>query len=191
MSTGRGIPEQHDVRDPAHLGQPRPGNRAGQRGISAEGFSTDGSNQPVTGRRDSAQTDHWGGVASMIVVDDRFGDDCLLRLGEFSHAEIIFMFHLAAERAAYQPHRRRGRPDLPEVGVFADHGPRRPIGATICQILTVTGRQLTVRGLDAVVGTPSLTSNRPWPSSSQRDPQAGLGRPLDERVLRAMTSWAG
>ncbi len=42
--------------------------------------------------------------------------------------------------------------------MFADRGPRRPnrIGATICQIVTVAGRQLTVRGLDAVVGTPVL-----------------------------------
>jgi tRNA (adenine37-N6)-methyltransferase len=124
----------------------------------AENFTVVPVGVVSAGRRDPAQTDHWGEVASTIVVDNRFGDDCLLRLGEFSHAEIIFMFHLAAERAAYQPRRPRGRPDLPEVGVFADRGPRRPnrIGATICQILTVTGRQLTVRGLDAVVGTPVL-----------------------------------
>jgi tRNA (adenine37-N6)-methyltransferase len=42
--------------------------------------------------------------------------------------------------------------------VFADRGPRRPnrIGATICPILAATGRQLTVKGLDAIVGTPVL-----------------------------------
>jgi tRNA (adenine37-N6)-methyltransferase len=110
------------------------------------------------GRSDPAETDHWGSVTSTITIDDRFGDDCLLGLGEFSHAEIIFIFHLASERQVYQPRRPRGRPDLPEVGVFADRGPRRPnrIGATICQILATTGRQLTVKGLDAVVGTPVL-----------------------------------
>ena len=42
--------------------------------------------------------------------------------------------------------------------MFADRGPRRPnrIGATICQVVAVAGRELTVRGLDAVVGTPVL-----------------------------------
>jgi tRNA (Thr-GGU) A37 N-methylase len=111
-----------------------------------------------SGRRDPAETDHWGEVSSTIVIDGRFGDDCLLGLGEFSHAEIIFVFHLASERPAYPPRRPRGRPDLPEVGVFADRGPRRPnlIGATICPILAAAGRQLTVKGLDAIVGTPVL-----------------------------------
>ena len=44
------------------------------------------------------------------------------------------------------------------VGVFADRGPRRPnrIGATICEIISAEGRQLRVRGLDAVDGTPVL-----------------------------------
>jgi tRNA (adenine37-N6)-methyltransferase len=54
--------------------------------------------------------------------------------------------------------RPRGRADLPEVCVFADRGPRRPnrIGCTICEVVTVRGRELRVRGLDAVDGTPVL-----------------------------------
>ena len=54
--------------------------------------------------------------------------------------------------------RPRSRADLPAVGVFADRGPRRPnrVGATICEIISVSGRQLRVRGLDAVDGTPVL-----------------------------------
>ena len=45
-----------------------------------------------------------------------------------------------------------------QVGVFAGRGPRRPnrIRATICEIVKITGHQLTVRGLDAIVGTPIL-----------------------------------
>lgn len=111
-----------------------------------------------SGRGDPAETDHWGEVTTTILIDGRFGDDCLLGLDEFSHAEIIFLFHLAAERPDYPPRSPRGRPDLPAAGVFADRGPRRPnrIGATICQILAASGRKLTVKGLDAVVGTPVL-----------------------------------
>jgi len=57
-----------------------------------------------------------------------------------------------------QPPRPRGRADLPEVGVFADRGPRRPnrIGCTTCEVVSVRGRELRVRGLDAVDGTPVL-----------------------------------
>jgi tRNA (Thr-GGU) A37 N-methylase len=42
--------------------------------------------------------------------------------------------------------------------VFADRGPRRPnrIGCTICEIVSAHGRELRVRGLDAVDGTPVL-----------------------------------
>jgi tRNA (Thr-GGU) A37 N-methylase len=42
--------------------------------------------------------------------------------------------------------------------VFAGRGPRRPnrIGATICQILSATGHELQLSGLDAVAGTPVL-----------------------------------
>jgi tRNA-Thr(GGU) m(6)t(6)A37 methyltransferase TsaA len=111
-----------------------------------------------SGREDPAETDHWGAVTSTIIIDDRFGDDCLLKLDEFSHVEVIFVFHLASERPGYPPHPPRGRPDLPQVGVFAGRGPRRPnrIGATICQILSATGHELQLSGLDAVAGTPVL-----------------------------------
>lgn len=108
------------------------------------------------GRTDIAATDYWGDVPSTIVVDERFGDDCMRGLSEFSHADIVFLFHETTERDDYRPRRPRGRADLPEVGVFADRGPRRPnrIGVTTCRIVSVHGRHLRVSGLDAVGGTP-------------------------------------
>jgi tRNA-Thr(GGU) m(6)t(6)A37 methyltransferase TsaA len=109
-------------------------------------------------RTDIAATDYWGAVTSTIIVDDRFTDDCLLGLAEFSHVDVVYLFHRTTERPDYRPRRPRGRPDLPEVGVFADRGPRRPnrIGATTCRIVSVNGRELEVCGLDAVAGTPVL-----------------------------------
>jgi tRNA (adenine37-N6)-methyltransferase len=89
----------------------------------------------------------------------RFGDRCLTGLDGFSHVEVVFFFDRLAEREDYrQPLRPRGRADLPEVGVFADRGPRRPnrIGCTTCEVVSVRGRELRVRGLDAVDGTPVL-----------------------------------
>jgi tRNA-Thr(GGU) m(6)t(6)A37 methyltransferase TsaA len=107
-------------------------------------------------RTDSVLTDRWGAVFSTIVVDERFGEDCLLGLAEFSHVDVFFVFDRTTERPDYRPRRPRGRADLSEVGVFADRGPRRPnrIGMTTCEITSVRGRELQVRGLDAVTGTP-------------------------------------
>jgi tRNA (Thr-GGU) A37 N-methylase len=113
----------------------------------------------VGGRRDPAETDHWGGVTASIVVDERFGDDCLTGLSDFSHVEVVYVFDRATERPDYRglwP--ARGRADMPGVGVFCGRAPRRPnrIGVTMCAILAVSGRELRVRGLDAVDGTPVL-----------------------------------
>lgn len=111
------------------------------------------------GRDDVEETDPWGQVVSTIVVEDRFGDDCLVGLEDFSHVELLFVFHLATERDDYTGTRRpRGRADLPAVGVFSDRGPRRPnrIGSTTCEVVDCAGRVMRVLGLDAVVGTPIL-----------------------------------
>lgn len=107
-------------------------------------------------RTDIDMTDNWGDVRSTIVVDEHFGDDCLLGLADFSHVDVVFVFDQLPERPNYRPRSPRGRADLPEVGVFADRGPRRPnrIGTTTCRIMSVDGRKLEVVGLDAVSGTP-------------------------------------
>ncbi|MDQ2846472.1 MAG: TrmO family methyltransferase [Actinomycetota bacterium] len=57
-----------------------------------------------------------------------------------------------------QPRSGRGRDDLPAVGVFCDHGPRRPnrIGVSFCRVVSVASRSLQLQGLDAVDGTPVL-----------------------------------
>jgi tRNA-Thr(GGU) m(6)t(6)A37 methyltransferase TsaA len=111
------------------------------------------------GRADPQETDHWADVESVIEVAERFGDEPFTGLADFSHVEVVFVFDRLAERPDYRrPLRPRGRAELPAVGVFADRGPRRPnrIGCTICEIVSVAGRCLRVRGLDAVDGTPVL-----------------------------------
>jgi len=98
-------------------------------------------------------------VESTIRVEPLLGDRCLTGLADFPHVEAVFFFDRLPEREDYrQPLRPRGRSDLPEVGVFAGRGPRRPnrIGCTICEVVSARGRELRVRGLDAVDGTPVL-----------------------------------
>lgn len=112
-------------------------------------------------RADITITDHWGAVTSTITVDQRFGEDCLLGLAEFSHVDVFFVFDRATERPDYRPRPPRGRADLPLVGVFANRGPHRPnrIGMTTCTITSVNGRTLEVLGLDAATGTPIIDLN--------------------------------
>lgn len=109
-------------------------------------------------RDDPGDTDYWGAVVSVIEIDERFGADCLQGLADYSHAEVVFVFDRTSERDEYVPRAPRGRADLPPVGVFADHGPRRPnrLGVSYCEIMSVEHRRLTVRGLDAVDSTPVL-----------------------------------
>lgn len=110
-------------------------------------------------RDDPQHSDHWGDVESVITMDERFGEECLVGLAEFSHAEVLYVFDRMEERPDYTGVRHpRGRADLPALGVFSDRGPRRPnrIGATICRVVSAQGRELRVRGLDAVTGTPVL-----------------------------------
>ena len=47
----------------------------------------------VRSPRSEATDDHRGGVESIIALNSRFGPDALLRLGQYSHLEILFLMH--------------------------------------------------------------------------------------------------
>lgn len=104
--------------------------------------------------------DCWGGVRSRIELDSgRFSPDCLLGLDEFSHVEILFVFHGVAEsKIQFGARHPRGRADWPSVGIFAQRGKNRPnrIGVTICPLLEIEDLSIVVEGLDAIDGTPVL-----------------------------------
>jgi tRNA-Thr(GGU) m(6)t(6)A37 methyltransferase TsaA len=104
--------------------------------------------------------DGWDGIESVIKLDkDRFGPDALAGLGGFSHVEVLFAFHLVADDKVNTGTRHpRGRTDWPKVGIFAQRGKDRPnrLGLCVCPLLKVEGTTLTVRGLDAIDGTPVL-----------------------------------
>jgi tRNA-Thr(GGU) m(6)t(6)A37 methyltransferase TsaA len=54
--------------------------------------------------------------------------------------------------------RPRGRSDMPLIGVFATRSPHRPnpIGLTLVELVKRKRNILTVKGLDAINGTPIL-----------------------------------
>ena len=113
----------------------------------------------VKNTRRLVEDDHWGGVVSVIELDSSFTEDTLLQIEEFSHAEIIYYFHLVqdakVETGARHP---RNNQDLPKVGIFAQRGKNRPnrLGASIVKIIKREGTQLFVQGLDAIDETPVL-----------------------------------
>jgi tRNA (Thr-GGU) A37 N-methylase len=72
---------------------------------------------------------------------------------------VVFLFdRVPDEKIETGARHPRGRKDWPEVGIFAQRGKARPnrIGLTVCRLLAVDGLRLTVRGLDAIDGTPVL-----------------------------------
>jgi tRNA (adenine37-N6)-methyltransferase len=113
----------------------------------------------VHNTRLTTEDDDWGGLVSEIVLDPSLPEESLDGLDAFSHAEIIFHFHLVEESEIVPGARHpRENPDWPKVGIFAQRGRLRPnrLGLTVVRILRREGRSLFVEGLDAVDGTPVL-----------------------------------
>jgi tRNA-Thr(GGU) m(6)t(6)A37 methyltransferase TsaA len=113
----------------------------------------------VKNTRKEIEDDNWGDVVSVIELDPSLSEEAFLGLESFSHAEVIFHFHLVEESkietAARHP---RNNKEWPRVGIFAQRGKNRPnrLGSTIVKVLKREGWKLTVQGLDAVDGTPIL-----------------------------------
>ncbi len=109
--------------------------------------------------RKAVEDDNWGGIVSVIELIASFQEEALFQIEEFSHAEIIYYFHLVEERKIETGARHpRNNTDWPRVGIFAQRGKNRPnrLGATIVKIIKREGSQLFVQGLDAIDGTPVL-----------------------------------
>ena len=124
----------------------------------------------VRNRRKSAGDDFWGSVVSQIVLVPPFDEHSLRGIEAFSHAEVVFHFHLADERKTATGARHpRNRTDWPEVGIFAQRGKDRPnhLGLSVVKILGREGNILFVEGLDAIDGTPVLDPgpSAQWPSA--------------------------
>ena len=114
----------------------------------------------VTGGRTEPVDDAWADVKATIVLDDGLCEpDATLGLDEFSHLEVVYLFHLVDAQGVTRGARRpRGNPEWPAVGILAQRAKARPnrIGVSRCELVDVDGFKLRIRGLDAVDGTPVL-----------------------------------
>ena len=98
----------------------------------------------------------WEDTESEIVVCEEY-KEALYRLDEFSHIEVLFYLH-EVDRGFRSRIHPTGNPDYPLMGAFATRTPNRPsrIALTTCELLSIEGNALRVRGLDAYDGSPVL-----------------------------------
>jgi tRNA-Thr(GGU) m(6)t(6)A37 methyltransferase TsaA len=111
----------------------------------------------VHAKRVDAEDDFWGDEESRIELADSFSSAALQGLAEFSHVEIIFLFHQVDPAKIVSTARHpRNNEAWPKIGIFAQRGKNRPnrIGSTICRVVKVDGHALVVAELDAIDGTP-------------------------------------
>ncbi len=113
----------------------------------------------VGSSRQEAVDDDWGGVAATITLLPPLDERSVAGLEAFSHVEVVFLFDRVDEDGVCVHSRHpRGKRDWPEVGILAQRAKDRPnrIGLCTCELVSVEGASIVVRGLDAIDGTPVL-----------------------------------
>lgn len=113
----------------------------------------------VEAPRPHAEDDYWGGEQACISLQPSFSPEALQGLSDFSHAEVIFVFHeVTADMIVSGARHPRNNKSWPAVGIFSQRGKNRPnrLGSTICKVIRVAGTKLYVAELDAINGTPVL-----------------------------------
>lgn len=111
--------------------------------------------RPIATVRNGVQgdVDDWDEVTSRLVFEREFVPG-LFKLDRFRHVWVIFGFD---RKRGWSPRvHPMHDPSRPLVGVFATRSPRRPnrLGLTLVELVSVKGRVVTVKGLDAYDGSP-------------------------------------
>ncbi len=106
-------------------------------------------------RNGEEENSDFSDVVSEIVIRMELAEG-LFRIEEMDEIDVLFWFDRSSgPQMKVHP---KGNPDNPLVGVFASRSPNRPnpIGVTRVKLLSVEGNILTVKGLDALNGTPVI-----------------------------------
>ena len=108
--------------------------------------------------REELVNTNWGDTTARIELDrDTFEAGATDGLSDYSHVEVVYAFHLSTRTCTAGQHPRHN-PAWPHTGILAQRAPNRPnhIGVSVCELLDVDAFSLTVRGLDALDGSPLL-----------------------------------
>jgi len=134
----------------------------------------------------SPSDDCWANITSRIELDpETFTAECTRGLQDFSHLEVVFLFHLVNPESIQSGSRHpRGNQAWPDTGIFAQRAKDRPnrIGVSLCKIQSVNGLQIEVRELDAIDGTPVLDIK---PYMEEFGPRGQVKQPAWSRQLMA------
>jgi tRNA-Thr(GGU) m(6)t(6)A37 methyltransferase TsaA len=102
---------------------------------------------------------NWAEVVSEIYLEPQYQGG-LQGLEGFSHVVVVFYLDQvkAFDPAKQLLRKPRGMEDMPALGVFAQRTKYRPnpIGVTAAELVSIKGNVVSVRGLDALDGTPVL-----------------------------------
>jgi tRNA-Thr(GGU) m(6)t(6)A37 methyltransferase TsaA len=113
----------------------------------------------VHNQRDEVADDDWGEVISRIELAPDVAPESIAGLEDFSHVEVLFVFDRVPDgKIEYSARHPRNNTAWPKVGIFAQRGKNRPnrIGLCTAEIIQRDGRELIVKGLDAIDGTPVI-----------------------------------
>lgn len=123
----------------------------------------------VANKIDSPRDDGWAEVESKIIIEQHLSL-ALTGLNDFSHILVVFWMHLAQPLTVLK-RRPQGRDDMPEIGLLSQRAKHRPnpIGITTVPLVKVNDCELTVRGLDAINGTPVLDIKPYYPDFDRPD----------------------
>jgi tRNA-Thr(GGU) m(6)t(6)A37 methyltransferase TsaA len=110
----------------------------------------------VKNQRKQISDDYWGTVVSEIELVEEIPAEAFENIEMFSHLEIIFYFDKV--QSIMYTGRPRGNPQYPLMGIFAQRKKDRPnqIGLTTVELIEHNDRAITVKGLDAIDGTPVI-----------------------------------
>ncbi len=125
-----------------------------------------------------------------IRLREDINPDAFDGLAEYSHVWILFYFHAnhrdgragPSAKTKVHPPRLGGK----AIGVFATRSPHRPnpIGLSLVEVVGVEGRELIVRGIDMIDGTPVLDI-KPYMPTIEAKPEAieGWSAKVPERTV--------
>lgn len=125
-----------------------------------------------------------------IRLRDDLNSDAFEGLAEYSHVWILFYFH-SNHRDGRTDHSIKTKVHPPRlggkaIGVFATRSPHRPnpIGLSLVEVVGVDGRELIVRGIDMIDGTPVLDIKPYMPTiESKPDAKEGWSATVPERTV--------
>jgi tRNA-Thr(GGU) m(6)t(6)A37 methyltransferase TsaA len=106
----------------------------------------------------------WQELVSEIIID-RNMEKGLDDLDKYPFIIVLYWLHKRDRNNMPLKINPKGRKDIPKRGIFATRTPDRPnpIGKTTVRLLRCEGNILTVKGLDALDGSPVIDI-KPWNS---------------------------